>query len=335
MSTAKIFIVEDEAIVAESLNDQLEGLGYIVTGKAPSGEEALRNIKNNLPNLVLMDIMLEGEMDGVETAQQIRELYGIPVIFLSAYSDSETLGRAKLTEPFGYLIKPYKERELHTTLEITLYKHRMEKRVREHERWLDTLLRSIGDGVITVGIDGLLTSMSPVAEMLTGLKEAEQIKKDLLGILQIEESGVYPIMPDLIDQALDGETVSCLVDDEPILLNANGKRIVIDFSAAPIRNDQDEIIGAVLTMRDISARKQAEIELSEARQILSNSLTPREKEILQLMVNGSSTKEIAFDLKISHRTVEAHRQNMMVKLDAGDMTMLVRFAVTHKLVPFD
>jgi len=335
MSTAKIFIVEDEAIVAESLNDQLEGLGYIVTGNAPSGEEALRNIKNNLPNLVLMDIMLEGEMDGVETAQQIRELYGIPVIFLSAYSDSETLGRAKLTEPFGYLIKPYKERELHTTLEITLYKHRMEKRVREHERWLDTLLRSIGDGVITVGIDGLLTSMSPVAETLTGLSEAELINKDLLGILQIEESGIYPIMPDLIDQALDGETVSCLVDDEPILINANGKRIVIDFSAAPIRNEQDEIIGAVLTMRDISARKQAEIELSEARQILSNSLTPREKEILQLMVNGSSTKEIAFDLKISHRTVEAHRQNMMVKLDANDMTMLVRFAVTHKLVQFE
>jgi PAS domain S-box-containing protein len=335
MSTAKIFIVEDEAIVAESLNDQLEALGYIVTGNAPSGEEALRKIKKYLPNLVLMDIMLEGEMDGVETAQQIRELYGIPVIFLSAYSDSETLGRAKLTEPFGYLIKPYKERELHTTLEITLYKHRMEKRVREHERWLDTLLRSIGDGVITVGIDGLLTSMSPVAEMLTGLNEAEQIKKNLLGILQIEESGVYPIIPDLIDQALDGETVSCLVNDEPILVNANGKRIVIDFSAAPIRNDQDEIIGAVLTMRDISARKQAEIELSEARQILSNSLTPREKEILQLMVNGSSTKEIAFDLKISNRTVEAHRQNMMVKLDAGDMTMLVRFAVTHKLVPFD
>ena len=335
MSTAKIFIVEDEAIVAESLNDQLEALGYIVTGYAPSGEEALRNIKNNLPDLVLMDIMLEGEMDGVETAQQIKELYGIPVIFLSAYSDSETLGRAKLTEPFGYLIKPYKERELHTTLEITLYKHRMEKRVREHERWLDTLLRSIGDGVITVGIDGMLTSMSPVAEMLTGLNETEQINKDLLGLLKIEESGIYPIIPDLIDQALDGETVSCLVDDEPILINANGKRIVIDFSAAPIRNEQDEIIGAVLTMRDISARKQAEIELSEARQILSNSLTPREKEILQLMVNGSSTKEIAFDLKISHRTVEAHRQNMMVKLDAGDMTMLVRFAVTHKLVPFD
>ena len=335
MSNAKIFIVEDEAIVAESLCDQLEKLGYIVTGNAPSGEEALRKIKKELPDLVLMDIMLEGEMDGVEVAQQIREFYGIPVIFLTAYSDPETLGRAKLTEPFGYLIKPYKERELLTTLEITLYKHRMEKRIREHERWLNTLLRSISDGVITVGNDGLITSMSPVAEMLTGLIESEQIKEDLLGILQIEESGDYQIIPDLIDQALGGETVSCLIDNEPILVNADGKRIVIDFSAAPILNEQDEIIGAVLTMRDISARKKAEIELSEARQIINNTLTPREKEILQLMVNGLSTKEIAYDLKISNRTVEAHRQNMMVKLDAGDMTMLVRLAVIHKLVQFD
>ena len=335
MSNAKIFIVEDEAIVAESLCDQLEKLGYIVTGNAPSGEEALRKIKKELPDLVLMDIMLEGEMDRVEVAQQIRELYGIPVIFLTAYSDPETLGRAKLTEPFGYLIKPYKERELLTTLEITLYKHRMEKRIREHERWLNTLLRSISDGVITVGNDGLITSMSPVAEMLTGLIESEQIKEDLLGILQIEESGDYQIIPDLIDQALGGETVSCLIDNEPILVNADGKRIVIDFSAAPILNEQDEIIGAVLTMRDISARKKAEIELSEARQIINNTLTPREKGILQLMVNGLSTKEIAYDLKISNRTVEAHRQNMMVKLDAGDMTMLVRLAVTHKLVQLD
>ncbi|MBC8257814.1 MAG: response regulator [SAR324 cluster bacterium] len=333
MTTAKIFIVEDEAIVAESLNDQLESLGYIVSGQAASGEEALRKIKKKSPDLVLMDIMLEGEMDGVDTAQQIHELLGIPIIFLTAYSDSETLNRAKLTEPFGYLIKPYKERELHTTIEISLYKYKMEKLIHEHERWLDTLLRSIGDGVITVGIDGLITSMSPVAETLTGWNESEAMKKDLLEILQVEESGVYPVLPDLIDQALDGETVACLVDNEPILVNSNGKRIVIDFSAAPIRNENDEIVGAVLTMRDITARKKAELDLLEARQILSNTLTPREKEILQLMVNGSSTKEIAFDLNISNRTVEAHRQNMMVKLDAGDMTMLVRLAVSHKLVP--
>ena len=90
---------------------------------------------------------------------------------------------------------------------------------------------------------------------------------------------------------------------------------------------------SIFTVRDISSRKQAEIELSEARQVLRNSLTSREKEVLQLMVKGSRTKEIAIDLNISTRTVEAHRQKMMAKLNAGDMTMLVNFAVTHKLVP--
>ena len=92
-------------------------------------------------------------------------------------------------------------------------------------------------------------------------------------------------------------------------------------------------MGAVLTMSDIAARKQAELELSKARQILSNLLTLREKEILKLMVNGSSTKEITFDLNISHLTVEAYRQNMMTKLESGDMSMLVSIAVAHKLVP--
>ena len=92
-------------------------------------------------------------------------------------------------------------------------------------------------------------------------------------------------------------------------------------------------MGAVLTMSDIAARKQAELELSKARQILSNLLTLREKEILKLMVNRSSTKEIAFDLNISHLTVEAYRQNMMTKLDSGNMSMLVSIAVAHKLVP--
>ena len=115
-------------------------------------------------------------------------------------------------------------------------------------------------------------------------------------------------------------------------LIAEGKKIAVDLSAAPIRNDDEKIVGSVFTVRDISSRKQAEIDLSEARQVLRNSLTPREKEVLQLMVKGSRTKEIAFDLNISTRTVEAHRQNMMSKLNVGDMTMLVSFAVNHKLV---
>ena len=94
-------------------------------------------------------------------------------------------------------------------------------------------------------------------------------------------------------------------------------------------------MGSIFTVRDISSRKQAEIDLSEIRQVLQNSLTPREKEVLHMMVKGSSTKEIAFDLNISTRTVEAHRQKMMAKLNVVNMTMLVSFSVTHKLVTTD
>jgi len=202
MNSEKIFIVEDEVIVAESLNDQLQSLGYTVVGQATSGEEALQKINNNLPDLVLMDIMLKGVMDGVETAKEVRDLYGIPVVFLSAYSDTETLQRAKLIEPFGYLIKPYKVRELFTTLEITFYKHRMEKLIRDNERHLKTLLRSIGDGVITIGTEGLITSMNPVAERLTGWNRSVSKEKRLLDILQIEEIGVKALLHDLIAKTL-------------------------------------------------------------------------------------------------------------------------------------
>ena len=124
-------------------------------------------------------------------------------------------------------------------------------------------------------------------------------------------------------------------DEDPVLISRDGHRIMIDAAAAPIYNGSEEITGAVLTIRNVSSRKKAEMELAEARNLLTNLLTPREKEILKMMVNGSTTKEIAYDLEISPRTVEAHRQNMMSKLQVVDMPMLIRYAVTHRLVPLE
>ena len=331
----RIMIVEDEAIVAESLNDQLIELGYEICGMADSGEDALSLADSLNPHLVMMDIMLAGEMDGVETAERILRKSDIPVIYLTAYSDKETLERAKITQPFGYLIKPYKERELHTTIEVSLYRFRMEKRIRDHERWLETLMNSIGEGIVTVGLNGRVTNLSSVAEKLLGWKEEEACGKELQEILPLEQTGKYPIVPDLIDQALDGENVSYVIDDDPVLTRRDGERIMIDATAAAIRADANRIVGAVLTIRNVTARKQAEMELAEARNLLNGLLTVREKEILRMIVNGSTTKEIGYDLVISPRTVEAHRRNMMAKLQVSDMPMLVRCAVTHQLVPLD
>jgi len=127
MSNAQILIVEDDGIIASDLQNRLEGFGFSVPAIVSSGEEAIQKTKENKPDLVVMDIMLDAEMDGIETADQIRTHFNIPVIYLTAYTDDNLLKRAKITEPFGYIIKPFADRELHSSIEIALYKHKAER----------------------------------------------------------------------------------------------------------------------------------------------------------------------------------------------------------------
>ena len=121
-----ILIVEDEAIVASDIQYSLQKLGFFVTGVAASGELALSMIKSSQPDLILMDIMLQGKLSGLDTAELIMKMYSIPIIFLTAYVDEVTLSRAKKCEPFGYIIKPFKEIQLQTAIEMALYKFKKE-----------------------------------------------------------------------------------------------------------------------------------------------------------------------------------------------------------------
>jgi CheY-like chemotaxis protein len=124
MEKGRIMIVEDIRLIAEDIKVSLTNLGYAVTAVVSSGEEAVQKAAQDRPDLVLMDIVLSGKMDGIETAQQMLSRYNIPVIFLTAYSDEKKLERAKAAEPFGYIVKPYNDRELHATIEMALHKHR-------------------------------------------------------------------------------------------------------------------------------------------------------------------------------------------------------------------
>ena len=143
MEKPVIFIVEDEAIVASDIKETLLALDYDISGIAKSGELALEKIHNKRPDLVLMDIHLAGEMDGVETAGKLHVLYDIPVIYLTAYADKSLLDRAKVTEPYGYVIKPYDERELHSIIEMALYKHRVERELRKRDSILFALSSTV------------------------------------------------------------------------------------------------------------------------------------------------------------------------------------------------
>ncbi|UTB31985.1 MAG: response regulator [Methanobacterium sp. ERen5] len=126
MEKTNILVVEDENILALGLKKKLENLGYAVTGMADSGEETFRQIEANVPDLILMDIVIKGEMDGIETAAKLKKSYSIPVIYLTAYADDEILKRAARTEPYGYILKPYKEKELKANIEMAIYRKKSE-----------------------------------------------------------------------------------------------------------------------------------------------------------------------------------------------------------------
>ncbi|MGB9977663.1 response regulator [Methanobacterium sp.] len=119
-----ILIVEDESIVALDIQDKVERLGYDVLAVVSSGENAIEEVKKSQPDLILMDIVLKGKIDGIETAGQIREHFDIPIIYLTAHSDNQTLARAKITGPFGYLVKPFVDSELRSAIEDVLYKQK-------------------------------------------------------------------------------------------------------------------------------------------------------------------------------------------------------------------
>jgi diguanylate cyclase (GGDEF)-like protein/PAS domain S-box-containing protein len=174
MTQARILVVEDESIVAADIQDRLESLGYEVPTTVASGEKAVERAGALRPDLVLMDIRLKGRMDGVEAADQIRQRFGIPVVYLTANADHPTVQRAKVTEPFGYVIKPFEERELHTTIEVALYKHQAEQSLKESEERY-RLLVELSPEAIIVQSDDRIVYANPAAANLFGATSAEAL----------------------------------------------------------------------------------------------------------------------------------------------------------------
>ena len=251
MDKVNILIVEDERITATHTKKILEKFGYQVTEMVGSGEEAISKAEELDVDLVLMDINLQGKMDGIEAAGIIRNRYGIPVIFISAYSDEETIQRAKLTEPSGFIVKeaievlnkPFDQNELQTTIEITLYRNRIEKRIREHERWLEAVLNNISDAVIATDSLRQVKFMNLVAENLTGWFEADAIGMDIQDIFQILDT-------ESTLKKISMETVTVPIENA-ILIDNEGLKNPIDGFITPIKDENDKIEGLVVTFRPI------------------------------------------------------------------------------------
>ncbi|MDP8269725.1 MAG: response regulator, partial [Candidatus Tenebribacter davisii] len=154
MEHKRILIVEDERIIAEDIKRTLLQYDYHVIDIIPYGEKVLESYERLDPDLILMDIMLAGKMNGIETATEIKKKHNIPIIYLTAYGNEPILNSAKATEPFGYLIKPFEEHELHATIEMAFYRYNMEQTLRESEKKYRLLFNSIADPIFILSADG-------------------------------------------------------------------------------------------------------------------------------------------------------------------------------------
>lgn len=270
MQASKILIVEDEGIIAMDIRRQLEGFGYQVVATAFSGGQAITLANQHKPDLVMMDIVLKGEMDGIGAAQAIVESLRIPVIFLTAYSDPATLARAKATGAYGYLIKPFRPDELHASIEVALYKHQLERKLKESEQWFGKTLRCISDAVIATDTDSRVRFMNPVAEDATG-QSLEQAKgrriEELMTLVSESDRGV---LENPIISTLKSLEVTAL-ERATILVNPQGTEFPVDDGAAPIIDDDGTLFGAVMVFRDITARREMENLLRESEERFHSS----------------------------------------------------------------
>jgi PAS domain S-box-containing protein len=253
MNQPQILIVEDEAIVAMDLKFQLQDLGYAVTGLASTGEEAVNLATSLRPALVLMDISLGTGIDGIEAAHLIQTL-GLPVVFLTAFADETTLARAKDTGPYGYLLKPFDERTLHSTIEMALYRHRMERELKASESRLRAIIEHAQDMVVILDRSGRVTYSSPAAARILGYLAGQRIGTSAEDLVHPDDRGTYArVLAELVQFPGASRTLEIRVmhkDGSARLMEA------VSYNALEVPG----VHGIVVNARDITERRQVELD---------------------------------------------------------------------------
>jgi PAS domain S-box-containing protein len=254
MAKAGILIVEDSFIVAFHLQKTLESEGYTVVGTEASGESALELLEKKKPDLVLMDIMLSGKLDGIETTRIIRSRYNLPVIYITALTDKETIQRAKITEPYGYLTKPFEDREIFTVIEMALYKHDIELKLRQSEEKFFSTIRSISDNVLIIDDQFRIIYMNPSAEQSTEWYLSDMQGKLIFSVLRLKDSITEenPVNP---FQCAIGNARQNSLPENLILLSRYGKEHHVgEGSMSAVIDSKGRFTGLVIIFRNITEK---------------------------------------------------------------------------------
>lgn len=260
MFARKILVVEDEKNLASNIRKSLQKLGYSVSEITKSGEEAIKKVAETHPHLVLIDICLAGEIDGVQVADIIQNHFHVPVVYVTEPSEYKTLHKNQLSDPFSYIVKPFIESDLHFAIEMALYRHQSKKILHEEKQRLAAIINSMGCAVIVTYTNGCIQMMNPIAELITGWKQSEAFGKDLVEVVNLVDKDIKETNENLAIHVIEaGELVN--LPENCTLITKDGKEIAIGDNVAPIRDQNGNITGAVLVFQDITKRKQTEAQL--------------------------------------------------------------------------
>jgi CheY-like chemotaxis protein len=247
MLKARVMVVEDEALVSAAIETCLKNLGHQVAATAVSGEEAVRKAAALDPDLVLMDIRLKGQIDGIEAAARITAARYIPIVYLTAHSDDETLVRARFTEPYGFILKPFDEKVLKAVIQMTLHRSVMQSQVRRGRDQLDRILNTIGEAVLETDVKGEIFFCNLAAARLLSCDQ-EKVRGQVLGQLFqfLDDQGAPTHLP-VAQVLLEGKSVEL----KGCLLNCGEEdHRVVDLQLAPMRNEAGNISGVVLSFHE-------------------------------------------------------------------------------------
>lgn len=309
----KIVIVEDAVMVALHIKRSLETVGYEIPASFESGEETLKYLsENELPSLILMDVSLAGDLDGIKTAEKIKELYNVPVIYLTAISDKTTIERAKTTQPFGYVIKPFNERELHTNIAMAIHKSEVETKLRESEEKFYTTVMNVSDLLMTVDINGKIILLNQTFSDVLELNENyENAFFDEVFALTDMDSGKTRNLKKLLSSSPQKANSMYL----SVRSNPNHKCAVGDFKISEIKELNNQVSGYVVVMQEITEKlKKEELEKKVAIMDLSASIKGQELErarVSRALHDGIG--QILSAIKINIKILEKDTGNEITK----------------------
>ncbi len=286
-----ILVVEDEVVVGMEIRQRLKSLGYNVVDVVSSEEDAIKKAEETHPHLVLMDIKLGGKMDGINAAAQIKNQHDIPVIYITAYSDDETLRRAKITEPYGYILKPFEERELHSNIEIALYKHEIEKKVKDNEEKYRDLFENANDIIQAVKPDGRFLYVNNKWKETLGYDDTEISKLNLFDIIHPDSKNNCK---DIFNKILSGEKIRGL---QASFITKNGKAIIIEGNIN-CRFKDGKPVSTRGIFRDITKQKKAQDDLKRLNEELEKKVNERTLEVQKLLKQKDEfINQLGHDLK--------------------------------------